>query len=312
MNASLESSAQPRWLLLIHGVPPRPDYLRVRVRRRLQRIGAIPLKATVYVLPRSERAMEDFQWLRQEIVSAGGSATVCAAELIEGASDAQLEEQWRAARDADYASITGAARTAATLADVARLRRQLGEVVARDFFGAQGRLSAERVLAELAERFTTGGTMHVARETGADSLPRGSTWVTRQGVHVDRIASAWLIRRFIDADARFRFVPPDSTERAPAEVRFDMFEGEYTHEGDRCTFETLLARFALDDPALGAVAEVVHDIDCKDGKYGRAEVAGIDRIVRGIALAHAEDAARIDAGTPVFEALYASFRAGGA
>ena len=308
MNDSSEISA--RWLLLIHEVPPRPDYLRVRVRRRLQRIGALPLKATVYVLPRSERAMEDFQWLRQEIVGAGGTATVCAAAWIEGTSDAQLEEQARGARDVEYSSITRSARDAKTLADVARLRRQLGEVVGRDFFGASGRLATERVLAELAERLTTGGTMQEVRTTEADSLPRGTTWVTRQGVHVDRIASAWLIRRFIDADGQFRFVPPDATEHAASEVRFDMFDGEYTHEGERCTFETLLARFGLSDPALRAVAEVVHDIDCKDGKYGRAEVAGIDTVMRGIALAHAHDTARIEAGTPVFEALYASFRAG--
>ncbi len=102
---------------------------------------------------------------------------------------------------------------------------------------------------------------------------QGSVWVTRQGVHVDRIASAWLIRRFIDPEARFKFVPAKGYVPEPGELRFDMFEAEFTHEGDRCTFEVLLARAGLADPALAAIGEIVHDIDLKDAKFGREETA---------------------------------------
>jgi hypothetical protein len=137
---------------------------------------------------------------------------------------------------------------------------------------------------------------------------RGRTWVTRQGVYVDRIASAWLIRRFIDPEARFKFVPAKGYTPAPGELRFDMFEAEYTHRGDRCTFEVLLERAGLEDPALQAIAEIVHDIDLKDAKYGRDEAAGIASLITGIARAHPQDEERLAQGSAVFENLYASFR----
>jgi hypothetical protein len=144
-----------------------------------------------------------------------------------------------------------------------------------------------------------------ARSGASGPQLRGRTWVTRQGIFVDRIASAWLIRRFIDPDARFTFVAPQGYVPAPGELRFDMFQAEYTHEGDRCTFETLLRRFALDDPALVPIAEIVHDIDLKDGKFGREDALGIERVLAGIAAAHADDATRLEHGAALFDGLYA-------
>jgi len=126
-------------------------------------------------------------------------------------------------------------------------------------------------------------------------------------VHVDRISSAWLIRRFIDPAARFRFVATQTHAPAPGELRFDMFEAEYTHEGDRCTFETLVARFGLEDSALAAIAELVHDIDCKDGKFGRDETAGVERVIRGIVRRHATDEARLERGAAVLDDLYEAY-----
>ena len=140
----------------------------------------------------------------------------------------------------------------------------------------------------------------------------GKVWVTREHVQIDRIASAWLIRRFVDPAARFKFVPGRSYAPRSGEVRFDMFEGEYTHEGDRCTFEVLLARAGLDDPALAAIGEIIHDIDLKDGKYGREETAGIRTVMAGIATAHRDDEQRLARGAAVFDDLYESFKASGA
>ena len=137
---------------------------------------------------------------------------------------------------------------------------------------------------------------------------RGRTWVTRKGVHVDRIASAWLIRRFIDPEARFRFVPAKGYVPDTGELRFDMFEAEFTHEGDRCTFEVLLGRTGLSDPALSAIGEIVHDIDLKDEKFGREEAAGIRTLVAGICAPDREDDERIARGSAVFDDLYESFR----
>jgi hypothetical protein len=131
--------------------------------------------------------------------------------------------------------------------------------------------------------------------------------VTRQGVFVDRIACAWLIRRFIDPDATFRFVSAKGYVPAPGELRFDMFDGEFTHEGDRCTFEVLLSRAGLSDPALTAIGEIVHDIDLKDAKFGREEAGGIARLIEGVCMAAPDDESRIERGRAVFEDLYTVF-----
>jgi hypothetical protein len=310
MNDSLESLQ--RWLLLIHQVPPKPDYLRVKTRRRLQRLGAVALKNTVYVLPNRMETAEDFEWLRGEIVADGGDATVCGASFLGGLSDAELEALFRAERDVDYAEIARAARAAASSdespavrADAVRLQRRLDEVGKTDFFAAAGRADAERAIGELEAQVA--GTMARADLRGADGQAvRGRTWVTREGVFVDRIASAWLIRRFIDPAASFKFVPGKSYRPQAGELRFDMFQAEYTHEGERCTFETLLARFSLgDDPALHAIAEIVHDIDLKDEKFARPEAPGVAAVLGGIKRAHASDADRIRHGGAIFDGLHA-------
>jgi len=137
---------------------------------------------------------------------------------------------------------------------------------------------------------------------------RGRTWVTRKGIHVDRMASAWLIRRLIDPDAVFKFVEAKGYRREPAELRFDMFEAEYTHEGDQCTFEVLVKRFELTDPALRPIAEIVHDIDLKDAKFERAEASGIDRLIAGIAMANKDDDVRLTQGSSVFDGLFEYYR----
>lgn len=293
---------ESRWLLLIHHIPPKPDYLRVKVRRRLRRIGAVALKNSVYVLPRTDEAVEDFQWVRRLVVDEGGEATLCAAAFIDGATDGEVEAMFRARSDAEYDAIIEAARDAAAEpldADLRRLKRRLADAAARDFFDA-GRADAAGRAVRQAEAVPAGA---------ADAaVPRGATWVTRAGVQVDRIASAWLIRRFIDAGARFRFVPPGGYRPEPGELRFDMFEGEFTHEGDDCTFEVLVRRFVPDDAGLRAMAEVVHDVDCKDEKFGREEAAGVASMIRGIAAAHDDDAARLEAGAALLDGLYAAFR----
>jgi hypothetical protein len=181
-----------------------------------------------------------------------------------------------------------------------------------DFFGGDRRVPLEGLLAELEERVAEPASAEspeaTSSEAGALQDMRARTWVTRQGVYVDRIASAWLIRRFIDPEARFKFVPAKGYTPGPGELRFDMFEAEFTHQGDRCTFEVLLEQAGLDDPALRAIAEIVHDIDLKDGKYGRDEAAGIASLVAGIARAYPHDEERLAQGVSVFENLYASFR----
>jgi len=189
------------------------------------------------------------------------------------------------------------------------LRKRLADIARIDFFGATGRLSAESLVAELETKIAEEKEMPEAQRQ-ADSAAgelKGRTWVTRKGVHVDRIACAWLIRRFIDPKASIRYVPGKGYEPKKGELRFDMFEGEFTHVGDRCSFEVLLAHVGLSDPALEAIAEIVHDIDLKDGKFGREEAAGIAHLIAGIAMANDDDDLRVVQGGPVFDNLYQYF-----
>jgi hypothetical protein len=132
--------------------------------------------------------------------------------------------------------------------------------------------------------------------------------VTRRGVYVDRIASAWLIRRFIDPDATFKFVEEKSYRHRAGELRFDMFKGEFTHVGDKCSIEVLADLLPRRDAGLAAIAEIVHDIDLKDGKFGREETAGIAHVIAGICSAHADDTTRIARGSAVFDDTYERFR----
>ncbi|HEY2374736.1 MAG TPA: chromate resistance protein ChrB domain-containing protein [Gemmatimonadaceae bacterium] len=255
MNDATEAAAQAsrgrRWLLFIHQLPPKPDYLRVKTRRRLRRLGAVAIKQTVYALPSTDDAFEDLQWLRQEIEAEGGSVVIAVAEFVEGITDEELD------------------------AMLASERAESGS--------------------EVDERPT-------------DRVEPGRTWVTRTGVHVDRIASVWLIRRFIDAQGRFKFVPARGYRPRPRELRFDMYEAEYTHVGEECTFQTLVRRFGLRDRALTAIGEIVHDIDCKDDRYHRPETAGVAGLIRGIVQAHDTDTKRVDRGAAAFDDLYEYFR----
>ena len=317
---------EKRWLLLIHQLPPKPDYFRVKIWRRLQRLGSVAIKNSVYVLPKNDQTQEDFQWVLREIIEGGGEASLCEARFVEGLSDEQVEALFQAARGAEYDEIAEEARRLAEIPlpegqiedsrrtqseiDLARLKRRLAEVVAIDFFGALGREAAEGLVSGVEARMRD---KRLGKEIGTVTATRredlqGKTWVTRKGIHVDRMASAWFVRRFIDSGVRFKFVPPKGYKPLPGELRFDMFEAEFTHEGDRCSLEVLIERTGLRDPALSPIAEIVHDIDLKDSKFGREETAGIDRLIAGIAMAHKDDESRLTRASAVFDDLYEYFR----
>ena len=324
--ARREDTETPRWLVLIHQIPPTPAYFRQKVGRRLQRLGAVAIKNSVYVVPLTEATQEDLQWVAREIVGDGGEATLCKATFVEGLRDEQIEALFHAAREADYAQIAEEVRErTADLpsrlardddrrpqleADLARLRKRMGEVGAIDFFGAPGREAAEAAIAALERRLRAHERATAPQSGGAPdpAAYRNRVWVTRKNVHVDRIASAWLVRRFIDRDARFKFVPGQGYVAERGEVTFDMFDAEFTHVGDACTFETLLDRFDLREAGLSAIAEIVHDIDVKDGKFARPEAPGVAALIAGIALTEREDEPRIALGGRMFDALLELFR----
>ncbi len=295
------------WYLLIHQLPPEPLYLRAKIRQRLSRVGAVALKNAVYALPRREDCLEDLQWIAEEAVAGNGEAYVCEAEFLEARVDVLLVDEFRSARDADYEALAQELESSSTEGEatlrLARARKRFEEISRIDFFEAPGRRRIVKLLKSLESK---------SRRPGPPSGPGvpnwiGRTWVTRRGIHIDRIASAWLIRRFLDPNARFRFVDAKEPAR-PGDLQFDMVGGDFTHEGDRCTFETLLARTGVANRALVDIAEIVHDIDLKDGKFARPEAAGIERLLTGLILANPEDEARLQRGFVLFDELYQSFR----
>ena len=326
MAESNNKKNEEHWLMLIHQLPPKPDYFRVKIWRRLQRLGAVAIKNSVYVLPKNDQTQEDFQWVLREIVEGRGEASLCEARFVDGLSDDQVEALFQEARSKDYGEIVEEARRIAAVPlpegqiedgrrtqieiELAKLKRRLAEVVAVDFFGAQGREAADGLISGIEARMhekRTGKQVDKSLTTSRADL-QGKTWVTRKGIYVDRMASAWFVRRFIDPGARFKFVPAKGYKSLPGELRFYMFEAEFTHEGDRCTLEILIERTGLNDAAVGRLAEIVHDIDLKDSKFGRQETPGIEQLIAGIAMAHKDDEIRLARGSAVFDDLYEFFK----
>lgn len=318
------------WILLIHQLPAKPTNLRVRIWRKLQKLGAIAIKNSVYVLPANERTHEDFQWLKQEIESANGEAAVFRADSVAGATDEEIIATFRKARDEEFAAISAeldglagvvreqtrgkhlsAGRLAAHEAELEKLHAELERITANDFFNAKGREPAlnsfERC--QRAIRATQGPVEKAPRSAAKSSALdlaayQGRRWVTRRNLHIDRLASAWLIKQFIDKRPRFYFVVEGQTIEGA--IPFDMFGADFAHHGDDCTFETMLKRFGLSDiKGLRELAEIVHDIDLKDNKFNRLEATGLNSIISGLSQTLRDDRKRLAEAVVIFDGLLA-------
>jgi hypothetical protein len=318
------STDPPPWLLLIHRLPTRPPYLRVKVWRRLQAVGAVAVQNAVYVLPNNDASREHFEWVMREVQRHGGEASVCEARMVEGFGDKELRAAFVDARQRDYRALAeeaeklleaparkrGAVPPAASVAAAAgRLRRRKTEIDEIDFFSAPGGDALERLIGRLEQRTGAPAARATAKTTSRwrRSDVQGRTWVTRKGIHVDRIASAWLIREWIDPEASFKFVTARGYQPEAGELRFDMYEAEFTHDGDLCTFEVLLRDFEIGVPGLRPIAEIVHAIDLKEEEPMRAETAGVAHALEGIARRYRDDEARLRDGAALFGALHAYF-----
>jgi hypothetical protein len=305
------------WLLLVHQLPPTPLYLRAQVRRRLAQVGALPLKNSVYVLPDRNDCLEDFQWIAQEAAAGGGEACVCRVEFIDGVSPDELKTRFQAATDARLkahkallaqrlAEVRRRKTASSGGSDRLRIQRQVDEALRADFFASDVGTEVRTLMAAIRTAIATSAGKSQPPARSATSL-KGRVWVTRRDPHIDRLATAWLIRRFVDPAARFRFVDRSGGPTRPAERSFDMIGADFTHEGERCSFETMCARLGLTDAALGELAEIVHDLDLKDNKFGRADAAGVQRLVDGLSASHQDSGTRTIAALPLFDALFASF-----
>ena len=296
--------------MLIRSAPD-PPYLRAKVANRLARIGALALKNAVYLLPQRDSCLEDLQWIAEEAAASGGTAYIAAAEWIAGVTDDELRRRFGEARAADYTALAAEVREELAArggrggagGKLAQLRQRLGDIAAIDWFGAAGKEEVGALLDRLEEEtMGSAGSTATRTTTTAEEL-RGLVWVTRPDVHVDRIATAWLVRRFVDAKARFRFAAALVRRRRAGEITFDMPGGDVTHEGERCTFQVLLDRLGIDDAALRTVGEIVRDIDLKEDRHGHPETPGVERLVAGVVARHARDGERLERGGALFDAL---------
>jgi len=305
------------WLLLFHQLPSGTPYLRVKTWRSLREAGAVVVRNAVYVLPATPGCSEAFARIRREIDHGGGHCVVARAQFIDGMSDGQMRALFNQARNGDYLvlekelrKLVQARRRKGARDDDIRGRlekigQRLAHVHGLDFFGASGRPAAEALLSRLEH-----GPIAVGGSGPARHAPvRDRTWVTRRNIHVDRIASAWLIRRFIDPGAAFKFTARKQYRPLAGELRFDMAGAEYTHEGDKCSFEVLLERLGPLDAALQGIAQIIHDLDIRDGRFRRPETGDVAAAIDDICRTQPDDMVRIGRGSVLFDALHARLRA---
>jgi hypothetical protein len=309
-----------RWLTLLVGVPPTPTRHRVGVWRKLKGMGAVALRGSAWVLPETPETTERFQWLVQEVQTVGGEATLLRVDRIETMSEGQVAALFRKARTPEYEAVMRGCRELAAQLDryraarhgsigqlkakLAGLKRELDRTAAIDYLESPlGRRAAdqwERV-ARRVRALEARPAAGVSRHRGA--LPSaGSVWVTRPRPHIDRMASAWLIKRFLDPLARFAFAEAEDASKKG--VPFDILGVEFGHHGDDCTFETLLKRFRLKDRRLRTLAEIVHEADLADGKFTRTESTGVDLALRGLTAATQDDHELLERGMAIFDGLY--------
>jgi hypothetical protein len=295
------------WLLLLVRLPATHSTERVAIWRKLKKSGAIQIQTSTYILPDDPPRYETFQWLTQHIRDAGGDATLVRAREIDGFSNERLIELFNAARAKEYASlrevlrpfVTSARRTSNFGGKVDRIRKQFREIRETDFFDSPKAKDLEMVLRKLE-----GTQLKSKPQPKLESRDfRGRVWLTRPRPEIDRVGSAWLIRKSIDPKAKFAFESRRTANRRV--LTFDMLDGDFSHDGDDCTFETLIRRFGIEDKAVRKIAEMIHDADLDDDKFQRNECVGIDRILKGWAKQGLPDKEILRRGFECFDALYA-------
>ena len=309
-----------RWLTLLTTLPPTPTRHRVGVWRKLQRMGAVRLRGSAWILPETPETTELFQWLVQEIGSFRGEATLLHVDRVGNMTPEQVTDLFHKARAPEYQSAVKECREILAQLDrfrashrgsIAQLRgkldgvkRELDRIQAIDYLETPIGRRARDLWETAAKRLRAAETRPPApagRHRGS-LPPPGSTWVTRPRPHIDRIASAWLIRRFYDAEAKFAFA--DTADAARKGIPFDVLGAEFGHHGEDCTFETLIKRFGIKDRRANVIAEIVHEADLHDGKFTRNESTGIDLAIKGLAEATQDDQDLLERGIAIFDGLY--------
>jgi len=301
------------WLLFLYTLRSGDSRQRVNLWRKLKKYGAVPFKTSASLLPDRPEQYERLQWLAKQVRDEGGDATLVRANTIEGLSQTEMIDLFNRARGEEYEQIIKSLRALSRpkpriknldfAEGLERIRAQLAELRAIDFFQAPSGSEARRLYERLAKRGNH-PSVPVAPLKRSDYQHR--TWVTRPRPEIDRVSSAWLIKRFIDPAAQFVFAP--QAKQTPSAVPYDMDEGDLTHHGDNCTFETLVKRFQLRDRAVLRIAEMIHDADLEDEKFGRVEAKGLHRVFKGLARLGQKDEEILEHGFTCFDALYSEIK----
>jgi len=311
-----------RWLALLTTLPPTPTRHRVGVWRKLQRMGAVRLRGAGWILPETPETTELFQWLVQEIQSFKGEATLLRVDRVETMADDEIAALFHEARAAEYQAVVKGCREILRHLDryhqanhrgsVTKLRgkldglkRELDRIQSIDYLKAPAGERARTLWETTAKRLRAAETRKPVVTGGRHRTslpPQGSTWVTRPRPHIDRIASAWLIKRFYDRDAKFAFA--DAADAARKGIPFDVLGADFGHHGDNCTFETLVKRFGVKDARVKVLAEIVHEADLHDGKFTRTEAIGVDLAINGLVEATPDDDELLARGMELFDGLY--------
>jgi hypothetical protein len=295
------------WLLLTFTLPTKRASQRVEVWRKLQRYGAVPLGNSGYLLPNNPSNRERFEWLAQMIRKHAGDASVVSVHSIDNLSTPQLVARFAEARGREYQELIRDVQKLSSAAfqkrgpgRISRLRERFREIVEIDFFGNPLQKRVEELLARADA--SPAVTEKPPKTNPKDYM--GRLWVTRRRPGIDRSASAWLIRKYIDKKARFTFAQEGDVPRDA--VPFDMFQGGFGHRGEDCTFETLRKEFRVHDARVASIGEMVHDADLNDGKFGRKEAFGVDEVLKGWARRGMPDKELLQQGIEMIEGLYHS------
>ncbi len=317
-----------KWLFLVHQVRTTNSRERVRVWRSTRKVGAVLYRNSVYVLPFNKERLEDFQWLSQQIRDSRGEASVFVTESHDEKENKSIRLLFEERSNEEYALLLKSLKAMLVQAHQAKagppsasliqklmrgckqLQEELAAIRGIDFFnhplGAEA-TSALTELKKLTMAMEPRPQERVEMKVHSRKEYQRKTWSTREHIHIDRLCSAWLIRRFIDPAARFVFAPERKLPKGP--IPFDVLGAEFGHHGDNCTFETLLRVFQLRDPALEAIAQIVHDVDLKDQKFGRAEAGGLDAIIRSLSDWFNDDRKTLEVGSVLLDSLYRHFAA---
>ena len=315
-----------KWLFLVHQVQTPNSRERVKVWRLTKKVGAILYRNSVYVLPFNKERLEDFQWLCQQIRDSKGEASVFVSESRDFSENEDLISLFQQARTVEYVSLLKSAEhllarirqsrplsvSPAILKAVNKefkiLTEGFQDIQRIDFFGNALENKAKDSLGRIRSEVSA---LHPVSRSADNILNhsikdfKNRTWGTREHIHIDRVCSAWLIRRFIDPKARFVFAP--ETKLPKNAIPFDVMGAEFSHHAQYCTFEALMHSFQLKDKALDEIAEIVHDIDLKDQKFKRPEAAGFDAIIRSLSDAFRDDRKVLSVGSVLLDALYRKF-----